>query len=196
YYIYSPGIMSIRSFIAIPIESEQANTLGDCAAKMAYQDKSNAVRWVDQSNFHITLAFLGDQQEHVLEELAERLDQQLPEIGFQVPIAHLSPFPESRPKLIAAIVKKSQDLIDLQQRVINAISSSSIKFEKRKFLPHITLGRYRHSKNHFAGGIPTNLDLTIEVNEVTLFESILTPTGAQYEALFRFPLDEIEYDEV
>ena len=188
--------MSIRSFIAIPIISEQANALGDCSAKMAYQDKSNAVRWVDQSNYHITLAFLGDQSESDLMELAERLDQQLPEIGFQVPIAHLSPFPESRPKLIAAMLGKNQDLIDLQQRVISAITACSINFDKRKFFPHITLGRYRHSKNQFVGGIPTNLELTVDVSEVTIFESILTPSGAEYEALFRFPLDEFDYHEI
>lgn len=188
--------MSIRSFVAIPVFNDQANALGDCSAKMAYQDKSNAVRWVDQSNYHITLAFLGDQQESALEELAERLDEQLPEAGFQVPVAHLSPFPESKPKLIAALLDKNQDLIDLHHQVLGAIAASSINFEKRKFMPHVTLGRYRHSRNYFAGAIPTNLDLVLEVNEVTLFESVLTPAGAEYEALFRFPLDEFEYHEV
>lgn len=189
--------MSIRSFIAIPIIKEQANALGDCSAKMAYQDKSNAVRWVDQSNYHITLAFLGDQQESDLEELAEQLDQQLPEVGgFQVPITHLSPFPESRPKLIAAMVEKNQQLVAIQQQVVSAIHASSIHFDKRKFMPHITLGRYRHSKNHFAGAIPTNLDVTLDVTEVSIYESTLTPSGAEYEAIFRLPLDEFEYHEV
>jgi RNA 2',3'-cyclic 3'-phosphodiesterase len=188
--------MSIRSFIAIPIANQQANALGDCSAKMAYQDKSNAVRWVDQSNYHITLAFLGDQQESALVELAENLDQLLPEAGsFQVPLTHLSPFPESRPKLIAAILEKTDDLVMLQQQVVGAINASSINFEKRKFLPHVTLGRYRHSKNHFAGAIPTNLDVTLDVTEVTIYESNLTPNGAEYEALFRLPLDEFEYHE-
>ena len=189
--------MSIRSFIAIPIVQDQANALGDCAAKMTYQDKSNAVRWVDQSNYHITLAFLGDQQEDVLEGLAEQLDQQLPDYGsFQVPISHLSPFPESKPKLIAAILEKNQELLDIQQQVISAITARTVNFEKRKFLPHVTLGRYRHSKNHFAGGIPTNLDLILDVTEVSIYESVLTPSGAEYEALYRLPLEEYEYHEV
>jgi RNA 2',3'-cyclic 3'-phosphodiesterase len=188
--------MSIRSFIAIPVFDDYANTLGDCAAKMAYQDKSNAVRWVDQSNYHITLAFLGDQSETALEELADALDEHLPESGFQIAVSHLSPFPESRPKLIAAMLDKKADFIELHHQVISAIAACSIKFEKRKFIPHITLGRYRHSKNHYAGVIPTSLDLTLEINEVSLFESVLTPSGAEYEALFRFPLDEFEYHEV
>ena len=52
--------MPIRSFIALPIPVEMANTLGDLSAQMAYQDKSNAVRWVDQENYHLRIAFLGD----------------------------------------------------------------------------------------------------------------------------------------
>lgn len=187
--------MSIRSFVAIPIVRAVANSLGDCSAKMAYQDKSNAVRWVDQSNYHITLAFLGDQEIDVLEELAEKLDETLPETSFTVPITHLSPFPESKPKLIAAILEKDVDLLALQQHVISAIFSSSISYDKRKFSPHITLGRYRHSKNQFAGGIPLNLDLSVDINEVSIFESILTPHGAEYEAMFRVPLNEFDYHE-
>lgn len=188
--------MSIRSFVAIPIVNDQANSLGDYAAKMAYQDKSNAVRWVDQSNYHITLAFLGDQNEETLEELAERLDEVLPETGFQVPISHLSPFPQSRPKLIAALVQKNEELLAMHQHVLSAILASAVKIEKRKFNPHITLGRYRHSKNTYAGSIPINIDVLADINEVSIFESVLTPSGAEYEALYRFPLDEFDYHEV
>ena len=67
--------MAIRSFIALSVPDALANSLGDCAAQMAYQDKSNAVRWVDQANFHITLAFLGEQSEQDLYTLADQLDQ-------------------------------------------------------------------------------------------------------------------------
>ena len=88
--------MSIRSFIALAIPREMANALGDAAAKMAYQDKSNAVRWVDQANYHVTLAFLGEQEEQTLERLAESLDEQLPQSSLPLQVSHFSPFPESR----------------------------------------------------------------------------------------------------
>jgi len=187
--------MSIRSFIAIPVSGDPANALGDCSARMAYQDKSNAVRWVDQSNFHITLAFLGDQDERALEEVAERLDENLPQSGFAVAVTHLSPFPESRPKLIAALIEKTKELTELQNLVLGALTTSAIDFDKRKFLPHITLGRYRHSRNVFAGRIPTNLDLVLDINEVVLYQSNLTPNGAEYAALFRLPMAEFDYFE-
>jgi len=190
--------MSIRSFIAIPIAAEMANALGDVAAQMAYQDKSNAVRWVDQANYHITLAFLGEQEEHDLENLAEHLDNHLSETGLTISVSHFSPFPESKPKLIAAMIEKNETLSELHQQVSNSVLASPIIPDKRRFIPHITLGRYRHSKNQFAGAIPTSIELSGEIAEVTIFESVLTPTGAEYDAIFRFPLDdfEFEFDEV
>lgn len=185
--------MSIRSFIAIPVPREMANALGDVAAQMAYQDKSNAVRWVDQANYHITLAFLGEQNEDDLEQLAEQLDHYLPQTAFDISISHLSPFPESRPKLIAAMVNKSEPLIDLHKQVTSSLLASPINPDKRRFMPHITLGRYRHSKNPFMGAIPPAIEASGELNEVTLYESTLTTKGAEYEAMFRFPLDPFEF---
>jgi len=162
----------IRSFIALPIPKETANELGDVAAKMSYQDKSGAVRWVDQENYHVTLAFLGEQTESDLESLAEQLDRHIMQPEFRSVISHLTPFPETRPKLLAAMFGRGYD--------------------KRKFIPHVTLGRYRHSKNSYAGTIPMNVSFDTIIDEVVLFESVLTSSGAEYEPIYRFPLDEFE----
>lgn len=186
--------MSIRSFIAIPIPQEMANALGDIAAQMAYQDKSNAVRWVDQTNYHVTLAFLGEQDETDLEELAEHLEANLPQISLPVSLSHLSPFPEGRPRLIAAMIGKNEALLELHRKVAAAIVASSIKLDKRRFIPHLSLGRYRHSKKPFWGAIPTAINLSTEVTEVVLYESILTPNGAEYEPLYRVPLNDFEFE--
>ena len=190
--------MAIRSFIAFPIPRDMANALGDLAAQMAYQDKSNAVRWVDQANYHVTLAFMGEQDERDLEDLAELLDIHLSQTSLSISIRHFSPFPESRPKLIAAMLDRNDTLMELQRQVIASLTASAINVDKRRFIPHITLGRYRHSKNNFAGAIPTSVNLTADITDVAIYESVLTPSGAEYEPIFRFPLDdfEFEFDEV
>ena len=182
--------MTIRSFIALPIRSETANELGDVAAKMSYQDKSGAVRWVDQENYHITLAFLGEQHEADLETLAEHLDYHVRQTEFEAVLSHLSPFPETRPKLVAATLDKSDDLKCLFQQVDSAIKSTDMRIDKRKFIPHVTLGRYRHTRNSYAGNIPLNVSFETIIDEVVLYESVLTTTGAEYEPIYRFPLDE------
>jgi 2'-5' RNA ligase len=181
--------MTIRSFVALPIARETANQLGDVAAKMSYQDKSGAVRWVDQENYHVTLAFLGEQHEEDLEVLAEQLDYHIRQTEFQAVLSHLSPFPETRPKLVAAMMERCVEIKSLQQQVISAIKSADILIDKRKFIPHVTLGRYRNSRNTYAGNIPLHVSFEPIIDEVVLFESVLTATGAEYEPIFRFPLD-------
>jgi 2'-5' RNA ligase len=153
------------------------------------------MRWVDQANYHITLAFLGDQEEQRLEQLAECLDDVLPDIPLSLNVTRLSPFPERRPKLIAALVERSSELLELQQVVISTLSSLMLQFDKKKFQPHITLGRYRHSKKRFSGLVESVSDLSGEAAEVAIFESVLSSAGAQYEALFRFPFDNFTYFE-
>jgi len=183
--------VTIRSFIALPIPKETANELGDVAAKMSYQDKSSALRWVDQENYHLTLAFLGEQEEQSLETLAEQLDYQLSQPEFLLVLSHLTPFPESRPKLLAAMARKSDELRELHQQVISAINASDTRFDKRKFIPHVTLGRYRHSRNTYAGTIPMNVSYSTFIDELVLYESVLTTTGAEYEPIYRFPLEQL-----
>ena len=188
--------MTIRSFIALPIPKDTADELGDVAAKMSYQDKSNAVRWVDQQNYHITLAFLGEQEEQDLEHLIETLDEQITQNEFLATLNHLSPFPESKPKLIAAMVDKNHALLDLQQQTVSALRRVGMLIDKRKFNPHITLGRFRHSRNQYSGAIPALGSIELVAEELVLYESILGASGAHYEALVRFPLEQYSYDEL
>ena len=184
--------MTIRTFIALPIPRDTANELGDVAAKMSYQDKSSAVRWVDQENYHVTLAFLGEQHEADLEALAEQLDDHIRQTEFEVVMSHLSPFPDSRPKLLAVMLDKSTEIKSLHQEVITAINSARLLVDKRKFIPHVTLGRYRHSRNHYAGNIPLNVSFESVIDEVVLYQSVLTAAGAEYEPIYRFPLDQFD----
>ena len=186
--------MTIRSFIALPIPKEVANHLGDLSAGMAYQDKSNAIRWVDQESFHITLAFLGNQAVDGLEQLADYLDESLSQVSPEISVQRLSPFPENRPKLIAAMIDRNDDLLTLNRQVVSAVMGCGLHIEKRRFVPHITLGRYRHSKNSFSGTIPMNVSFNMVLNEVVLYESILTSNGAEYEPIYRFPLDAFSLD--
>ncbi len=163
---------------------------------MAYQDKSNAIRWVDQHNYHLTLAFLDQQPEQSLALLAERIDEQVHLAPIELSVSHLSPFPERRPKLIAAIIKQSAELETIHKQIINCVNASAMRIEKRRFLPHITLGRLRHSRNPYAGAIPTNLQIQTESLELAIYESILGAHGAEYHALYSFPLSDFYLDEI
>ena len=179
----------MRTFIALPLSKSTTDTLGDLAAQLSYQDKSNAIRWLDQRNFHITLAFLGDLYDEELERLVDSLDSHIQQMSFDITLSHLSPFPEARPKLVAAMVTPNDDLLCLHKQVMSAVQASQISIDRKKFKPHITLGRFRHSKASYLAATPKTVELVETVEEVSIFESVLFADGARHEAVFRYPLD-------
>ena len=183
----------MRTFIALSLPSATRNALGDVASKMIYQDKSNAVRWTDQENYHVTLAFLGEQPPSVIDRLADELDYELSSYGVDSKIRGVSPFPETKPKLIAAMLQPTDSLLDVHKQVLRATNNTKIAFEKRRFIPHITLGRLRHSRNPYAGTIPLAFELELDFDEVVLYESHLRSNGAEYEPIFRYPLGFDDY---
>ncbi|HAU68904.1 MAG TPA: RNA 2',3'-cyclic phosphodiesterase [Gammaproteobacteria bacterium] len=184
----------MRCFIALSLSEDARDTLGDVAAKMAYQDKSNAVRWVDQENFHVTLGFLGELGEEEIERLADELDTSLSSFGAETVVSGISPFPETKPKLIAAMLNPSDSLSDIHQQTLAAINTAQLAYDKRRFLPHVTLGRLRHSRNRYSGSIPLTFTLPIEFDEVVLYESHLGTNGAEYDPVFRYPLEFMDYE--
>ena len=183
--------MSVRSFIALPVPEPVAAVLGDDAARLASQDKDGRVRWVGEENYHVTLAFLGDIDEPVVDDLAFELENVLAGFGeVQIRVESLALFPFGRrPRLIAAMIEASEQLQELQQRIVRAVRRLSIPLEKRRFHPHVTLGRLRAG-----GGRRINLPAAARavqgsVGVATIFESTLTPHGSIYEPLYEIQLD-------
>lgn len=185
----------MRCFIALSLSEEARDAIGDVAAQMTYQDKSNAVRWVDQENYHVTLAFMGELNLEEVDRLADELDSSLSSFGAETVVSGLSPFPESKPKLIAAMLNPTSSLVDIHHQTLSAINAAGLSFEKRKFIPHITLGRLRHSRNLYSGTIPLLFSIPIEFAEVVLYESHLGASGAQYDPVFRYPLEFSDYEQ-
>lgn len=178
--------MSIRSFLALPVPESIQYALGELAAGFARQDKANEVRWVDESNYHVTLAFLGEQSMATLDQLADHMATSNFNDAIDLHITGLSPFPEGSPKLLAAMVAENDNLNLLHSVVQKSVRHTGIMMEKRRFKPHVTLGRLRKPKKPSRLFIPQQLQLTEKVDELILYESILTPTGARYEPIYEF----------
>ncbi|MBT5032496.1 MAG: RNA 2',3'-cyclic phosphodiesterase [Proteobacteria bacterium] len=182
--------MSIRSFVALSLPNSLATAIGDDIARLSVQDKESRVRWLDEDNLHVTLAFLGN-----LEQLGvQALDWRLEEIASSCPtielkIESLSLFPYGkRPKVLAAMLKPCDALLGLHRQVKRSARDAGIYLEKRRYTPHITLGRLRgHSRRDMS--LPSlATGLSDIAPAMSLYESTLTPDGAIYDELFRYDL--------
>lgn len=176
----------MRLFIAIEIPDVLKKVLGTLRRDI------HGARWVPAEQIHLTLAFLGEVDESVVENLNTELARiKLPE--FELCFSGAGCFPGShRPRVLWVGLKPDSHLNDLASRVHASVLSVGIPQEERPFSPHITLARLKLSPS---SSIETFLEQNgtmklppFRVREFTLFQSRLTSQGAVHIPLKNFPL--------
>lgn len=99
-------------------------------------------RWIDSDLYHITLRFLGDVDDHVAGEFADRLAR-VQRDPFPVQIEGLRAFGSRKPHSLVASVATSPALVALQAEQERIAQRVGLAPETRKFSPHVTLARLR-----------------------------------------------------
>ena len=104
------------------------------------QDGIPGARWMDPSNFHLTLRFIGDIEAGLAREIAHELDgvQLRP---FRLALKGVGLFGGNKPHSLYAGVEENGELRrlhDLHERICQVLG---LPAEGRKFVPHVTLAR-------------------------------------------------------
>ena len=182
-----------RIFIAIKIVPGETFTRIHSAFRSGLSGER--ITWVDPSNIHITLAFLGDTPEEKLPVISAALKEQCSTFGsFTFGIAGAGVFRNLKdPRVIWAGVKNPERLIELGNKIQSALRNKGFSIDDKPFRPHITLGRIKHLTDHakLENIVKNYTDFQIQVvdvKEVILYESILKQTGPVYSGLEHFPL--------
>ncbi len=150
-------------------------------------------RLVPEENLHVTLAFLGDLSEAELEAAHEALAG-IAGPAPQVSVEGIGTFGGARPRALWAAVPREAGLIALQSGVTRRLRAAGVAPEARKFVPHITLARFRHGTVEDANlqrFIADRAGLRLAPAAVPAFSlvaSTLGPGGAVYEDLVQYPL--------
>ena len=181
--------MKIRSFISLDLPLSLKHELSGHAKLIAGQDKRQKIRWLPPENYHLTLVFLGEIESAILSGLQFALEQKL-EATESVPltISAITPFPFSRPRIAAALVERTAEMLRLQSDVANCVRKCGITPERRRFVPHVTLGRLKPRAGKTVDFKVRNILLSGFAESVTLFQSELTPDRAIHTALAEIPL--------
>lgn len=125
-----------RLFIGLEVPQDLASELSLARGGLA------GARWIDAENYHITLRFIGDIDGATARDIYASLAE-IERNAFPVTIGGLGSFGGSRPKAIVAMVKPTQELLQLQADQERLIRRIGLPPEPRKFTPHITLARLR-----------------------------------------------------
>lgn len=150
-------------------------------ALAALQDRFRAAgitgRYLEPSNLHMTLAFIGEWPEDVTKVLPPV------ERPFVIKLAPPGIFREA--KVLWAGVEASEELSSLAQQVRNKLTGEGIPFDPKGFNPHITLVR--------KPVVPDGVELSgieipkasMTVNKVCLYCSERGENGMEYTVIGR-----------
>jgi len=153
------------------------------------------LKWTDINNLHITIEFLGDTGEEIIGALDKMLRVVCEGTGpFHLVIAGAGVFRSpGDPRILWAGVVPSEKLNSLHAAIIKGLKETGIGTEERAFNPHLTLARIKGIQDgenlkslidKYSGKeIKTQL-----VSDVILYDSLLSPAGAIYKPLARYPL--------
>ncbi len=155
-------------------------------------------RWVRPEAMHLTLAFLGETDGERLPGLFEELAAAFrPGAAMELRVAGFGAFPpRGRVRVLWAGVETAGDLAGRQRRVVDAVGralGAPLEEAGRPYHPHLTLARCRPpwprpALRRLADALGSAAALPFAVADGALIESHLSPAGAHYEVLRRFPL--------
>jgi len=172
--------MKKRIFIAITIPKNLQQKIWDWQQSLTYQ---LPVRWLALKNLHLTL--IPPWYEDNLEKIFLALDA-LPKKypPFKIKFSQVTFGPNRyQPRLIWATGETPQASLVLQKALGSLFPH--LKSEKRPFRLHLTLARFRPEQ--FASFPIKNLNEIInwqtDVTSISLMQSHLSKTGADYEIL-------------
>lgn len=178
-----------RVFIGIPIDKQSQQHINELLKPI--RDSRRDIRWVPENNRHLTLAFLGNRPISEVDNLIRQFDESYQqETRFQSRLSTLERFPDPTGRIIALTNEPTEPLDKLFQITLKLLQRNEIEFDRKRFRPHVTLGRIRrpkHVKKTFDQQININLDIT----KIMLYQSRLTELGSIYQPLKEIQLNKI-----
>lgn len=176
-----------RAFVAIPLPESLR------AGLAAVQEHVPAGRAVDEETLHLTLLFLGEQDDAALEEVHDALGA-VRAAGFELRLSGLGTFGGGRPRTLWIGAEPAPGLSSLQKAVAGAARKAGLDLRARRFVPHVTLARFREGyveNEAFGRFVAAHAGVSFPAFPVMsfgLYASILTRSGPVYEELAAYPL--------
>ena len=176
-----------RLFTGLEIPPEFAERLA------LYRGGLPGARWIELSDLHLTLRFLGDVSNDVASAFHEALEDARPRGSVAVSLAGLGSFGGDRPRAIIASVEPNPELAELQSEHERIARRSGLDPERRKFTPHVTIARLNRSVTADAvaryvsemGVFPRT---AFTARDVALFSARDSRGGGPYVVEARYPL--------
>jgi 2'-5' RNA ligase len=202
------SFLPMRLFIALDIDDEiRGHIVRFVEGVSGFAPEA---RWAKPDSLHVTLKFIGEQQEPMLEEIKSALGR-IEASAVALQFRGYGFFPTAKaPRVFWVGIEAGPELATLAATVDQQTARLGIPKEERSFSPHLTLARggargvsssgspHRHKDDgpnrrfHLLQEKLTALPIpefgTMTAHEFFLYRSQLSPGGSKYTKLARFEL--------
>lgn len=178
--------MPFRGFIAADVEATERlmdlkRSLGESGAQL---------KLVDLENIHLTLKFLGDTDEGLVEKIVEIMKAAAEGVEpFTMKLSGTGVFPNPNyMKVLWVGLENAEPLVSMARKIDNEVSRLGFKREKKAMHPHITVARVKgpRGKNQVQQILRDyrNEDFGSQyVDRIRLKKSVLSREGPTYSTV-------------
>ena len=195
----------IRAFLAVELSQELGSELAVVQQELKQRVESEKkgdirISWVQSAKMHLTIKFLGDMDEQLLDPLLRVVEQAVgSKPSVSVPLERLGAFPRPQsPRVLWVGPSENWEqgvegkrVIEIHGEIEQACESLGFLREAKPFSPHLTLARVKMGAQHVGvalakiGVLDQPLSVgSLVVESVVLVKSELKPTGSIYTRLW------------
>jgi RNA 2',3'-cyclic 3'-phosphodiesterase len=199
----------IRAFLAVEVTKELQAQIALVQQELKHRietelKRDTRISWVQPAKIHLTLKFLGDMDEQVIEPLRMALERTIgSHMSVKLPLERLGAFPRPHSPRVLWLGPsedwekgpEARRIAEIHGAIEQACEGLSFLREAKPFSPHLTLARIKAGERQVGvalakGGVlerPFSLGF-LAVESVALMQSELKQTGSVFTRLWEVRL--------
>jgi RNA 2',3'-cyclic 3'-phosphodiesterase len=187
----------MRTFISFNLDEDLKNKISEVQLQIKKKQNPSSmefIKWENKNKFHLTVFFLGETDQFMLNSLISELDSfsksnSFGEIAFES--GGINCFPNFKfPRvLIIDLINKDSKVREFYNNLSPLLKNLGFESDK-KFHPHLTLARIKNNFKPDFHNINEEIKFSFKftIDKFHLMESKLLPTGSVYRILKSFTL--------
>ena len=180
----------IRLFVALKIPDEVKEKIFSYLETVS---NFSDFRWEQKEKIHLTLKFIGDVREELLQNILDEMEFVKEYYSFNCETSKFGFFfRNSEPIILWSNLDTDESILSLVNELNERLKKFDIEIEKRKFRGHLTLLRIKKRVDEeFIRKIKEfKFDpIKFNANQVALIQSYLKPGGSEYKVLKNYELN-------